>query len=688
MGHSLQSSTPSTNYLLVHNAEREKQFLALRDQIRSKHNKAADITVNPWRDLEKHIRVLITDKLAQDCSEVNIKTLHRKDFDADVAITVPSILKVTGPGEYIKNCVPVILKAFEESLPTSSYFESATAKGMYVNVKLSKSFLIQSLEALSNESASFVLNRSELGKNVLIDYSSPNAAKALHAGHIRSTIVGQVLGNIHEACGSVVYRLNHINDLGGFGFLIEGWKRCANTQIDALPEGEKVVKVYQIRRTLERICKDAASWSAATQEERELGSIFLGPVSDFAEASERYAEYVTASEATMKRLEAGGQEEVQAWEKIVSISVKDFANFYDKLNIHIDFDIGESFYLYTGKSLIEHGLANGTALRYTEPEFEKDKAIFDELHAKGDLSDAEHADLLDGARRDIGAIVVRLSGNRRVVILRSDGQSIYATRDLGAIQKRYEMFQPQHCIYVVGQEQRIHFKDVFEAASLMHLSGNSDARFEHVYFGFYVDAKTKKKLSSRDGASSVTQLLDDARSYFEQKLKESITAPEERHKTSKELAIASIVFNDLEKDIKGAVEIDASAPMKTIEKFEKAGGAYVVYTACRTNALLNRFAESSGAPALSEELSPTEAFLALQLLRTPDIVAQAASSSNPSVFVKHLLEISSQYSSFYAASPVFRHEGVFLDRVTITRAVNRALKDGLAICNVECPARI
>jgi arginyl-tRNA synthetase len=287
MANSAESTPSHLNYLQLHNAEREKGYLALRDQIRGKHNRAAEVTTNPWHDLENHIRSLITEKLSHDCSEVNIKPLHRKDFDADIAITVPSILKATGPGEYIKSCVPVILQAFQDSLASSTYFESASAKGMYVNVKLSHKFLIQALETLSSDSASFVLNRSELTRNVLIDYSAPNAAKALHAGHIRSTIVGHILGNIHEACGAVVYRVNHINDLGGFGFLIEGWNRCAGTQIETLPDDQKVIKVYQIRRTLERICRDAASWAAATPEELEVGKIILGAASDFAAATER-----------------------------------------------------------------------------------------------------------------------------------------------------------------------------------------------------------------------------------------------------------------------------------------------------------------------------------------------------------------------------------------------------------------
>ena len=89
-------------------------------------------------------------------------------------------------------------------------------------------------------------------RTLLVDYSSPNVAKVLHAGHIRSTIIGHVLSNLHDACGALVYRINHINDFGGFGFILEGYRRFRDRFPKNMGNSERLVEVYRIRQTLEQ----------------------------------------------------------------------------------------------------------------------------------------------------------------------------------------------------------------------------------------------------------------------------------------------------------------------------------------------------------------------------------------------------------------------------------------------------
>lgn len=684
-----------SNALAAFNSVKEKEIIALRDQLIAQAKNCARpgtrLVIGLGRveaEVVATLKKLFTDKEVMP----QFKNIERGSFGADIAVTIPSMLKEFGAKVYGAEYVPKITKLLRSVLVASGTASSVEAKGMYVNIRLKESLLLQYLQAFEGSKRSVVENISALDRHFVIDYSAPNVAKKLHAGHIRSTIIGHVLGNIHQACGATVFRLNHINDFGGFGFLIEGLKRWDKSILATMSNEEKVVELYRIRRLLENILENRSAWDGASLEEKALVQSCLGThLKDYDAVAGAVREYVKESTDVFERLENGGEAEVAAWRLIVESSLADFAKFYDALNIKIDFTIGESFYLDAGNKVIDEALTHSRALRYSPAECDADIAGYKAELEAGKITEVQFAKLAEEAKTDIGAIVVRLSNRTRLVVRRSDGRSIYATRDLGALSRRCDLFSPQDIVYVVGQEQRDHFSGFFEAGQIFKILGEVPPRLTHLYFGFYVDAVNKKKLSSREGAASVMQLLSDSVEYFYKKLKDAEFPEEEKRLTAKELAIASLVFNDLEKDMKGAVEIDTTSLLKTIEKFEKAGGAYVIYTACRTNALKRRFKdekEKGPINELHEPLSDQEVSLALQLLKTSDVVAQAAATNNPSLLVKHLIDIAQAYSSYYSNFSVFTKEGVYTDRILFAAAVNRALVDGLKVCNVNCPARI
>ena len=113
---------------------------------------------------------------------------------------------------------------------------------MYVNVTLADRWLLDGAQHVADLAAGFGLSDAQAARTFLVDYSSPNVAKVLHAGHIRSTIIGHVLSNLHEGCGALVYRVNHINDFGGFGFTLEGWRRFASHFPEGMKENERLLE--------------------------------------------------------------------------------------------------------------------------------------------------------------------------------------------------------------------------------------------------------------------------------------------------------------------------------------------------------------------------------------------------------------------------------------------------------------
>ncbi len=455
---------------------------------------------------------------------------------------------------------------------------------MYVNLTLTDRWLLDGAQAVADLGSSFGLSDAQAARTFLVDYSSPNVAKVLHAGHIRSTIIGHVLSNLHEGCGALVYRVNHINDFGGFGFTLEGWRRFEPHFPEDMAPNQRLLEVYRIRRVMEKHGA-AGTWPEA-EEEAALVARYFPDARDGAALKAAWTEFVAASDARFAALEAGAGEEVDLWALMVEWSLADFDAFYDALNLRIDLVLGESFYFEAGDRLIDDSLANGRALLYTRERADADIAALDAL----DLQPAEREKRAEAIAKDIGAVVVPLEGGERYVVRRADGRSIYSTRDLGAIEVRRRLLDPSDFSYVVGQEQRVHFDRLFKAAEALGLAAADHPRFHHVWFGFYVDAKTGKKLSSRDSVANVNQLLARSIDYFRGRTAErGDQTPEEVAEAAKQLAVGSLVFNDLKQDIKGSVDIDTSDLEATIAGFERSGGAYMVYTACRARSILRKY---------------------------------------------------------------------------------------------------
>ena len=294
--------------------------------------------------------------------------------------------------------------------------------------------------------------------------------------------------------------------------------------------------------------------------------------------------------ARFAALEAGDVEEVDLWARMVEWSLLDFEQFYSALNIKFDLILGESFYFEAGDALIKECLQSGAAIHYVEASAQADLAENNAMLARGEITEAEMENQADKIRKDIGAVVVPLGGGERFIVRRADGRSIYATRDLGAIRLRCELFRPTDLIYVVGEEQRLYFSQLFKAAYAIGIATRDSLRFQHIYFGFYVDVRSGRKLSSRDSVANVNQLLAMSIRHFRLKTSERGDLTEaELDNAARQLAVGSIVFNDLKQDVKGPVEIDTANLDSTIADFEKSGGAYVVYTACRARSILRKY---------------------------------------------------------------------------------------------------
>lgn len=639
--------------------------------------------------LKRRIADALSARWGQGRLNPQIELIERERYGGDLVVKVPELLRDGGPKGFIARHLPWIV----EELSTPAFADAIArieAKGMYVNLTLSDRWLLQSAQDVVERGADFGLNDALRPATYVVDYSSPNVAKVLHAGHIRSTIIGHVLSNLFEACGALVYRVNHINDFGGFGFTLEGYRRFKDLFPPALGENDRLLEIYRIRRTAERIIEKRVPLDTVPAEDREIITRYFGVDSTDALES-RFRDFVRVADARFAALERGEREEVELWAQMVGWSLSDFDKFYQALDVEFDLTIGESFYAEAGDAVVDRGLETGDALVLSEAIAGEALAALDAQQAQGKITEVERDTLSKLVRKDIGAVVVPLDNNERYVVRRADGNSIYATRDLGAISLRRQIFDPTDIVYVVGQEQQVHFDRLFRAALRLGLASPGHPRFQHLWFGFYVDATSGKKLSSRDTVANVNHMLVEAKRHFRNRLSDRVDqGPEEIEKAAQELSIGSVVFNDLQQDMKGSVEIDAANLDATIAGFEKSGGAYVVYSACRARSILRRHGKE---PAAAKDIATfaidaQEAHMLLTIQEIVEKIRVTAEKNNPAILVRHLLNLATIYNSYYARVPVIQDGQADPARLLITRAVQDALIAGLRLCHVECPEAI
>jgi len=272
----------------------------------------------------------------------------------------------------------------------------------FINFRLKTEFIADKATALGSDSRLGVALATNPRK-IIVDFSSPNVAKPMHVGHIRSTILGDCLVRVSRFLGHQVVSDNHIGDWGTqFGKVIYGWKHFLNRS--ALEENaiEELVRLYREVNKLE--------------ETDELVK-------------------KTAREELVK-LQSGDPENYAIWRETVDLSWKEFQKLYSLLNIHFDEALGESFY--------------NDAL----------KPLCDRLEAEG------VAEISEGALciffRDIPALA-----EKPAIIRKSDGGFLYATTDLATIEYRTEKWHPDAIWYVVGAPQALHFQQIFAAAQRM-----------------------------------------------------------------------------------------------------------------------------------------------------------------------------------------------------------------------------
>lgn len=353
-----------------------------------------------------------------------------------------------------------------------------------------------------------------------------------------------------------------------------------------------------------------------------------------------------------KRLEDGEEKEVETWKWIRRISLENYQKTYNLLNSKFDSYNGESYYN------------------------DKMNAVVDELREKGLLKESEGAQVVDLSEYDMPPCI----------IITSAGTTIYATRDLASLKDRINKYDFDKAIYVVGNEQRLHFKQVFKVLELMGYPEYAK-KCEHVPFGLVVD-KDGEKIGSRKGNSVFLEdILKEAIQKVEKIIDEKNPGLEDKEEVARKVGVGAIIFNDLSNSrIK-----DEIFDWDMLLNFQGETGPYIQYIYVRTRSLLEK---AGYVPDLENinfsKLQEKEAVETLKLLyRFNEFVTLAADKNEPSIISRYLIDVAQNFSTFYNEHKIITEDKAVQDaRLALTYAVGTVLKSGVTLLGMEMPNKM
>ena len=384
------------------------------------------------------------------------------------------------------------------------------------------------------------------------------------------------------------------------------------------------------------------------------------PIDKLADIYKRINELCKEDESVLEKcrenfklLEQGDEYCTKLWQKFKDLSIKEFQKIYDLLGSKFDSWNGEAFYA------------------------DKTNEVIDILEKTGKLQESE------------GAMIVDLSDEgieTPCIICKSNGSTIYATRDLAAILYRARTYDFDKALYVTSYEQNLHFKQIFEVAKLLGLDDKYTNGLEHVPYGF-VRLSTGKMSTRLGNFVKVEDLLNDAINQAKKIIEEKNPSLENKEEIAKKVGIGAVIFNDLSTSrIKDEIfDIDAML------NFQGETGPYIQYTYVRTNSVLEKAKskpkfEDVNANLLQDEYSQNIIKL---IYNFEDILNQVIEKSEPSILARYLIDVSKAYSNFYNENKIISDdENLQKARVYLTYAVGKVLKNGAKLLGIEMPEKM
>ncbi len=353
-----------------------------------------------------------------------------------------------------------------------------------------------------------------------------------------------------------------------------------------------------------------------------------------------------------KKIEDGDPYYVEIWNKFKNLSLKEFQKIYDLLGVTFDSFNGEAFYS------------------------DKMDEVVEKLQENSCLKDSEGAKIVDLEDKGLGVCIIK----------KSDGSSIYATRDLAAILYRAKTYDFDKCLYVVAYEQNLHFKQIFEVAKCLDLPKKCLNGLEHVAYGMV--RLTTGKMSTREGTViKVDELLQEAIDRVEKVIEDKNPEMENKEEEAKKIGIGAVIFNN----VCSTIIKDQVFDWNTVLNFNGETGPYIQYIYVRTKSVLEKAGYIPNIEDVKfEVLQDKESLKVISVLYNfENILMSVVEKNEPSLLARYLIELAQAYSNFYNENKIIDDNKDIQDaRVYLSKAVGTVLKTGASLLGIEMPNKM
>lgn len=486
------------------------------------------------------------------------------------------------------------------------------AVGPYLNFYLNRQQVSQAIiQQVLDEQDNYGNHNEGKGKNVPVDLSSPNIAKPMSMGHLRSTVIGNALANIIEKMGYTPIKINHLGDWGTqFGKLIYGFRNWGDENAMNEDPIKELLRVYV----------------------------------KFHDEAEKNPELEDQGRLWFNKLENGDQEATELWKRFRDFSLREFNKIYERLNLDFDSTKGEAF--------------------YNDKMHETIKIIED----SGVMVEDQGAYIVNLEKYDLNPALIK----------KKDGSTLYITRDIAAALYRKKTYDFDKAVYVVGQEQANHFKQLKGVLAEMGYEWASDI----VHVGFGLITKDGQKLSTRKGK---IVLLEDVLNEAAKKALEQIESKnpnlENKEAIADQVGVGAVVFHDLKNDRMNSFDFT----IDEVVQFEGETGPYVQYTRVRCLSILKNVEfddENVNIQGLSDDYSWSVVKLIQEF---PNVVKRAFDNYDPSQIAKYVINLSQAFNKFYANVHILAEDSERDTRLALVKAVEVLIKINLDLLGISTP---
>lgn len=562
----------------------------------------------------------------------------RKEFKGDITLVVFPFLRYSKKSP--EQTAEIIGEYLQRNIPEVNAYN--VVKG-FLNLEIATSYWLKVLNEIS-ETKDYGYSQKKTGHTIMIEYSSPNTNKPLHLGHIRNNLLGWSVSQIQKAVGHNVIMVNLVNDRGiHICKSMVAWLKFANgvTPADLNVKGDHFVGDYYVRFDKEY--------------KAEIKKLVADGMSED-EAAKKSPILLEAQEM-LRKWEAGDKEVVALWRKMNDWVLKGFDETYKMMGIHFDKIYFESETYKKGRDLVLAGLKNGVLYK-----------------------------------KDTGSVWADLTkeGLDQKLLLRDDGTSVYMTQDIGTAYDRFNDFDVDEEVYVVGNEQNYHFQVLKLVCKKLGFDWAD--KIKHLSYGMV--ELPEGKMKSREGTvvdadDLMDEMVNTAREMSKELGRLDGLSEDEAEEIYRRIGLGALKYFILKVDPRKTMMFN---PKESID-FNGNTGSFIQYSYARIKSVLRRAEnEDSKLEKINEELliSEKEQNLVKLLAKFPSVVREAGDNYSPAVIGNYAYELAKEFNQFYHDFSILKEENEDIKnfRILLSKECSIAISNAMKMLGVEMPERM